>query len=207
MGKNKSIRIGCKLFFGLLGLISVVLEILTLMDRGTFNPGNFFSFFTIQSNIFAALVFIASAVLLLRGRGLERMQLLRGAATLYMTITGVVFAVLLSGQDASKLTAVPWDNVVLHYLVPLAVILDWLLDPPKKRLAPERALWWLAYPILYLLYSLVRGPLVEWYPYPFLDPANNGYAGVAAVAVAVAGLGVFVTWLLTRVARRPVFRR
>ena len=115
-----------------------------------------------------------------------------------MVVTGIVFSVLLSGLPADVLTAVPWDNVVLHYLVPVWFALDWLLAPPTPPVPFRTALPWLLYPLAYVTYSLVRGPVVDWYPYPFLDPANDGYGAVAVTSVGIAVVVVALTWLLTR---------
>lgn len=194
----RSIRVGYKALFGLLGLSAVVTEIVVIAGRGRFVPENFFSYFTIESNILAGLVFLASAIAVLHGRRSERLDVLRGAATLYMLITGIVFAVLLAGLDVD-LTAFPWDNIVLHYIIPVAIIVDWILDPPKKAIGFGQAVWWLVFPLGYLAYSLIRGELVYWYPYPFLNPANNGYAGVAWVALGILVLSLVLTWLLAQV--------
>jgi hypothetical protein len=37
----------------------------------------------------------------------------------------------------------------------------------------------------WLAYTLVKGPIVGKYPYPFLDPANGGYGTVAVYCVAI----------------------
>jgi hypothetical protein len=86
---------------------------------------------------------------------------------------------------------------VLHYLVPAWFAIDWLAGPPSPPVPLRRALLWLLYPLAYVAYSLVRGPLVDWYPYPFLDPATGGYGAVAATAVGIAAVVVLLTWLLT----------
>lgn len=195
--KNKRLLAGLRIFFGLLGLSSIVIEIMTLVGRGGFAPMNFFSFFTVEANIFAAAVLIASAFIP-RNRSLT---MLRGAATLYMVTTAIVFAVLLSGLDANVLTAVPWDNTVLHYIMPMVMIVDWLIDPPTFRISFKKALLWLAYPMVYVVYSLVRGAIVGWYPYPFLNPANKGYAGVIVVSIGIAVVTTGLCWVLTRVRR------
>ena len=64
-------------------------------------------------------------------------------------------------------------GLVLHRLMPVVMALDWLLAPPSRRLAFRQCLWWMIYPLLYLVYSLIRGPIVDWYPYPFLDPDES----------------------------------
>ncbi len=52
---------------------------------------------------------------------------------------------------------------------------------------------------MYLVYTLARGPIVGWYPYPFLDPAHaGGYVGVALYCVGILG-GLFaVSFLLMK---------
>jgi len=190
-----------KLFFGILGISAVVTEIAALVERGVFKPENFFSFFTIESNIFAAIMFIVSALAISAGVKSKPLDLLRGAATLYMVVTGIVFAVLLSGIEGITLTAVPWDNMVLHYIIPVAVIADWFIDRPHHKLTFRDGIVWLIFPVAYVAYSLIRGSIVGWYPYPFLNPATNGLEGVIITSIGIAGLGVLLTFILTRVRR------
>lgn len=199
MVKNKNLLVSYKLLFAALGLSAVVTEIVVIVGRGTFVPANFFSFFTIESNIFAAVMLIVSALALIRNKRTDSLIMFRGAATLYMAITGVIFALLLSGLDAGVLTALPWDNTVLHYLLPIAVVIDWIIDPPKKRISFKRSLVWMVYPLTYLFYTLVRGHIVGWYPYPFLNPTNHGYAPVLLTSIGVAGTVLVFAWILTRV--------
>ena len=83
-------------------------------------------------------------------------------------------------------------NAVLHEIIPIVVVLDWLIDPPAVRLTTRGALLWLLFPVAWIVYVLVRGALVGKYPYPFLDPANGGYASVAAYCVGILVLMVLV---------------
>lgn len=196
MIKNRKALATYKILFGLLGLSAVTTEIVTLVGLGRFNPSNFFSFFTIESNLLAAIVLLVGALFTLRGKLPKDFDLVRGAATLYMATTGIVFALLLSGLEASLLTAVPWDNTVLHYIMPVALLLDWVIDPPKAKITFKRALVWLIYPIVYVAYSLIRGGIVGWYPYPFLNPATNGYVGILVTSIGITATVLFLTWLL-----------
>jgi hypothetical protein len=171
------------------------------------NLTNFFSFFTVESNILAVIAFIGGALIIQSGKRSERFDFFRGAVTLYMVITGIVFSILLSGLEGVQLTAVPWDNTVLHYLIPVAIVIDWIMDPPAKRVPFKRALWWLVFPLAYFAYSLIRGPIVGWYPYPFLNPAHGGYGKVAVVAVVIT-LGVLLlTFAITRLSDSRKKRR
>lgn len=200
--QNKRLLVGYRVVFALLGFSAVVTEIATIIERGRFVPANFFSYFTIESNLIAVAVLIVSALALMRGKQGRRIAMLRGANTLNMIVVGVVFSILLSGLDA-ELTAVPWDNLVLHYIMPVVVALDWFLDIPKVRIAFKQALVWMVFPIAYVFYSLIRGHFVGWYPYPFLNPGEHGYAGVAITSIGIALGAAGLVWVLTRFIEQP----
>ena len=96
------------------------------------------------------------------------MDLVRGGAVVYMTVTGVVFSVLLSGTNVD--TAIPWVNDVVHEVMPIVMVADWLLDPPRSRLTLRDGLLWLSYPAAWLVYTLIKGPIVDKYPVPVRGP-------------------------------------
>jgi hypothetical protein len=64
---------------------------------------------------------------------------------------------------------------------------------------------WLALPISWLGYTLIRGESVDWYPYPFVDVSKHGYDGVLArsvgLTVGLAVAGAALLWLGNRRAR------
>lgn len=193
MLQNKKLLIGYKLFFALLGFSAIVTEIATIVERGRFNPANFFSFFTIESNILALVVLLLSAIAVAMGKN-GKLDSLRGAVTVYMLIVGIGFSFLLAGLEDVALTAVPWDNTVLHYIMPIAMLVDFLIDRPKHKLAFKQSLYWLLFPIAYVAYSLTRGALVGWYPYPFLNPDTNGYGAIAFTSSCLLVLGLALAW-------------
>ena len=154
---------------------------------GSLPASNFFSFFTIQSNLFAAVVLLWGATNDQAGRDAVRVDLVRGAATLYVCITGVVVVVLLSGMQDGLAVPIAWVDVVVHQVTPIVMVADWLLVPPTTRIPWRRALVWLAYPLLFATYSLIRGLIVDWYFYPFLSPDQaDGYGAVALYVVGIA---------------------
>jgi hypothetical protein len=164
------------------------------LAAGNWHTANYFSYFTILSNLFAAGILLAGA---LRGSGprSETVDMLRGAAVMYMLTTGLVYAVLLSGGKVST----PWVNAVHHKIMPLVMIADWVIDPPQTRLQLRRTLLWLSFPLVYILYTLIRGSIVNWYPYFFVNPHHSGgYLAVTAGCLAI-GLGMIclialITW-------------
>ncbi len=112
-----------------------------------------------------------------------------------MTVVGTVFYGLLRGADLGSL--LPWVDFVLHILMPCVLLVDWFLWPPRFPLRAS-ALWLCQiFPALYLAYVLIRGAVVDWYPYPFLNPARvGGYGGVALYSLGIAALFVVGGWLL-----------
>ncbi|MDP3983614.1 MAG: Pr6Pr family membrane protein [Acidimicrobiia bacterium] len=119
---------------------------------------------------------------------------------LYMVVTGIVDNVLLVGVDV--LTP-PWVDFIVHITAPIVVLADWLYDPPTTRIDLKGMVAWLAFPAVYIVYTLVRGSITDWYPYPFLDPAEvGGYGGVALYAAAIAVAFVIVGLLLRWVGNR-----
>jgi hypothetical protein len=196
MDRHTIVSVG-RIVFSTLTLVAVVAQLVwgTRNNPG-FDAANFFSFFTIESNVFAAVVLLVFA--LRPGEPTPVMEFLRGAAVTYMATTGVVYGLLLSGYTAELQTALPWVNNVVHRIFPLVLVADWLITPPRRTVPFRRALSWLLFPALFLAYSLVRGPVVDWYPYPFLDPDRvGGYGGVAAYAAGIALFVGLMCWLVT----------
>jgi hypothetical protein len=191
-----------RLGFGLLTVVAIAVQMASLASAGTLDPLHYLTFFTILSNSIATILFLVGAARWRSPRS-TTMDLLRGAAVVYMSITGAVFAVLLSGTNVD--TAIPWVNSVVHEVMPIVVVADWLLDPPEARLTLKQGALWLSFPLVWIIYELIRGAASGKYHYPFLNPANGGYGAVAFYCVAILVLMlvvcVVVVWLGN--ARRP----
>ncbi|MFT4393960.1 Pr6Pr family membrane protein [Gordonia lacunae] len=182
--------------FAALGVSALVYQAVLRYGDAGFTLANFFSYFTVLSNIFAALVLLAGGLV---ASGTPRWEWLRGAATTCMVITGIVYALLLQGIDVDVTYA--WVDDVLHRVIPLVMLLDWVTV--RARRLPERAwLTWLAIPFVYGVYTLIRGPIVDWYPYPFIDPRGQGYLSMTlslvVVFVGMAFMSFGVYWAGTR---------
>ncbi len=176
---------------------------------------NFFSYFTIESNLLAALVLFLGAVFAFGGRlpDPEWFAVVRGCATTYMAVTGIVYNLLLRGLAVTGGgDSQPWTNEVMHVIAPIFLVLDWLFAPGRPRLAWSRIWIIIAFPIAWVAYTLLRGPLVydqvkavqTWYPYPFLNPERqaDGYLGVAFWVVVIAAVFAAVAALVVWVSRR-----
>jgi len=172
--------------FGLLGATAVAWGFWHSVLDGEFSWVSYFSFFTILSNISAVAVFLAGAWPWTSTRDTWVSGFVRGAVTVYMVITGAVYALLLSGLPSLGNPPPAWINHVEHQVMPAVVLIDWFLMPPARRIGVRRAMSWLIIPVVYLVYSEVRGAVVHWYPYPFLDPRPHGVLHVVVSCVGVA---------------------
>lgn len=177
-----------RVFFAALTVVAIVVQLVDLAGKGTLNPVNYFSYFTIDSNLIGVGCLLAGASRWRAGRS-RTLDLVRGGAVVYMSVTGIVFTLLLSNTDVD--TAIPWVNSVVHELMPLVILADWLLDPPPDRLTLREGLLWLGFPLVWIIYVLTRGAAVGLYPYPFLNPANGGYGTVTAYCA-----GILITMLV-----------
>ncbi|RZS89734.1 hypothetical protein EV189_1507 [Motilibacter rhizosphaerae] len=145
---------------------------------------NLLFFFTIESNV---LVLLTHAVLAAAPRVLPAwFAVVRLAGLVAISLTGVVYhAVLKDLLDLSG--AAKASDVLLHTVSPLLTVVGWLASGPRGQATVPRALRAAVFPVAYLVVTLARGPLTgDWYPYPFLDVQDHGYARVLANAVVVA---------------------
>lgn len=188
----------------LLGLTAIVATFFDTATRGTINPFNFFGYFTMQSNIILVIVLLVAAGVSLSGKQQSHgLVLVRGCATTYIVITGVVYAILLAGQEGGITLA--WANTVLHVLLPLYAALDWLIFSDRSAL-PWNKLWVaLIYPVVWIVVVLIRGATDGWVPYPFLNPAQ-GYGVVALYAVTIAVAAILFAALIWVASRLHLFR-
>ena len=130
------------------------------------------SYFTIQSNVLV----LAAAVTLARDpdRDGARWRVLRLDALLGITVTGLVFAVVLAPTLHPEGVGW-WTNAGLHYVAPAVTLLLWLVLGPRPRVTGATVAAALAWPVVWIGWTLVHGAVSGWYPYPFLDVADLGY--------------------------------
>ena len=194
---------GYRIVFALLVIFAIGYQLHHLYEiQERVRLGNFFSYFTIQSNIFASAVFLVAALTSYGERSPRRFDLIRGSAVLYMVTTGIVYELILLGHRDEVNVSVIWVDDVLHRVFPLVVAADWLIAPPARRITFRQGLIWLSYPAFYAAYTLIRGSLVDWYPYPFLDPhRDSGYAGVTLYAIGIATGMIGFIWMATWLTR------
>ncbi|MDR1387960.1 MAG: Pr6Pr family membrane protein [Propionibacteriaceae bacterium] len=186
------------------------------------SPLRLLAYYTIQSNVLVLILFLGLLVAQFvqrDGRGGDDVPSLKGAVTLAITITFLVFHFLLRPvlfsmtQDPSPTQyesdmgsyGLSWANLLVHYVTPLMALGDWLLFSPKgvwSRLAPLK---WLIVPLAYFGFALVGAQLSFFsgpsrYPYFFIDfdlYGNQVWLHVLLIAIGFAALG-YLMWLIDR---------
>ncbi|MFB9312159.1 Pr6Pr family membrane protein [Nocardioides plantarum] len=142
----------------------------------------FAAYFTIQSNVLVAV----GAWRLARDPAHDSVVLrwVRLAGVAGITVTGIVHFVLL--RPLLDLEGADWAaDKLLHMVVPVLAVVGWAAYGPRRRIDRAAVAVAIGWPILWLVVTLAVGAASGWYPYPFLDPDEDG---VPAVVVACSGV-------------------
>lgn len=155
----------------------------------------FCCYFTVQSNLLVLLTCASLALDPARDGRLWRVA--RLDAVVGITVTGVIhwffLRPLLDLDGASYVT-----DKLLHLAVPLLAVAGWVALGPRGRIDPVTLRWALAWPAAYMAFTLVHGGASGWYPYPFTDVGDLGYARVLLNALGVVALLLAVALGLRR---------
>lgn len=170
-------------------LAALVSRLFIVMSRGEMAPVELLGSFTVLANILAAMMLLALAIrpALDTSTGFAPV---RGAVTVYMAVTALLFMAQLTFPGLAPETTEPWVDWTLRLVGPLAVVIDWVIHPPAGAIPMTNSVIWTLPLLLYIGFALVRGAITDNYPYPFLDPGETG--GHASVAI-WSGTAVIVT--------------
>ena len=151
-----------------------------------------FRYYTMQTNFMVSIWFTLAIVWHDKPEYLEKITgPLKGAFTLYITTTFVFFAILLQGLYHPTGWAA-FSNFILHYLTPIAFIVDWILTETKEKYKWNYLPYWTLYPIGYLLFSLIHGSITGDYLYPFLNVSKLGILGYLVSICFLIGVGLAI---------------
>jgi hypothetical protein len=143
----------------------------------------YFSFFTILSNLMVAAIYLSDLVDW-RWLGWWREPWVRGMMAGAIVMVMVVVHFLLFGLADINIWFVIADRT-LHYVDPVLYALWWVLFQGHGRLAWRDLPKMLVYPLLYLIWAMSRGAVVNEYPYPFLAANALGYPQVVVNALLI----------------------
>ncbi|MFX1430214.1 MAG: Pr6Pr family membrane protein [Promethearchaeota archaeon] len=135
---------------------------------------NSFKAFTMQTNLLVTIWFTLAILSYNNIEILDKITSpLKGAFTMYITITFVVFAILLSPFYQPTGYAA-FSNIVLHYITPIAFIVDWVFTENKIRYRWNYLIYWIIYPLCYIIFIIIHGAFTGSYLYYFLDISELG---------------------------------
>ena len=206
-GKEKVI-LGYRFFFALLGWFSLLLVYLLQIQFLISNPlpnSNFtlilifeaffrlYRTFSMQTNLFVVLWLSVALFWRMDKTKLNKiMGKVKGALTLYITVTFIIYAVILSPLHQPTGLGV-FTNLMIHYIMPLAFIGDWIITESNNYEWNFIPIWFV-YPISYLCFAVIHGFTVGSFIYPFL---NFDELGLLAFSMNVIMLVIFFTLLST----------
>lgn len=150
---------------------------------------DFFTYFTILSNIVVAIIFT------MLWRNPERRSTVFRTffldALLMISITGLIYGIVLAGgahpQGLEHVT-----NTIEHYIVPALVVIVFIIYGPRRMIRLGTVFSALILPICWAIFALIRGGVITAYPYGFLDVADLGLTQVLINIVGVAILGIII---------------
>ena len=193
---------------GLLVLAAIITQIVDQLMHDAFVPEEYFSYFTIESSMINVVVLLAGGWIAWRQSDLDpfdqRRQLfssIRMSIVAYAVVTAGVYNVLLRHLPSDGFEGIQWPNEVMHVWVPILIALDWVLAPGRPALAWRQVGIAVVYPLAWVAFTLIRGQLTGWYPYPFLEPFGPGgwgsvflyVLGIAAFILLVAGVAIAIS--------------
>lgn len=190
----------------LLGYFAVITQFKLMMDNRIASIPEtlvrFFSFFTILTNILVALYFTLE-VFKVENRWFNtrnKAQMLT-AVTVYIAVVGLVYQVVLR-QIWNPTGLQRLVDELLHSVIPVLAVVYWISFENKSSLKWNMIPKWLIYPLVYLVYVLIRGEASGFYPYPFVDVATHGLQQVLINSAFVTLLFVAISCVLVGIGKR-----
>lgn len=126
------------------------------------------------------------------------------AVTMCILLTFLVYHFLLAptfGTGPSQLSPHTISNYILHYIIPVMTLIDFLVfDKDKGKVKWIDTIRWMVIPLVYFIFILLRAPLAgnigstsSPYPYPFIDftiqPATSVFINIGILFVVFLILG------------------
>ncbi len=200
------------------------------VDYGRFN---FFSYFTVQSNLYVCFFLFCLSFALLGSERAGRIAfnpMVRLTVTTYILVTGAVYC---GGIPIEMTPPLTWNGfsdgllsvvqIVHHMVMPPFVLLIFLLTAKKSKIEKRKLPLVAIYPFVYSVLSIMRGALFEpsFYAYPFYRPdffwniflkghemnAFGAYLLMLPMLIVGVSLFVLIAWALSAVNNKLLDRR
>ena len=159
-----------------------------------------FCYYTTISNMICMTLALIWAVILISGRKLNSFRYysaVKGGSVIMIIVTHIIFHFLLRPnmkEVNAEFFTTGHFNLILHYIVPLATLFDYLLFDQKGNFKYVYIFSWIGVPLLYVPFAYTRVYLTGMfdkglgnkYPYFFLDYETLGFPKmIALIAVLI----------------------
>ena len=136
-------------------------------------------YFTYQSNMLVIVYFILDIINIVKKKGTFYPRF-KGAVTMSITITFLIYHFLLS-PTADKYEGLGYiRNIIVHYIIPIMTIFDYIIFDKKGIYKMIDPLLWLIIPFVYFSFVLIRAKIGNpfsngsYYPYFLVDIDKYG---------------------------------
>jgi len=165
-----------RLIIAIIAWFALALQLFILIDNTPGNGltplqamGRFLIFFTVLSNLLVAVSLTIGLINPSSSLGnFFATSFSTAAIAVYIFIVGLVYNIVLrqlwQPHGLQKVA-----DELLHVAVPVLYTLYWIVYASTGSLKWKYSFGWLIFPLIYLIYAMVRGGLEGFYPYPFLD--------------------------------------
>jgi len=197
-----------RLIFTLLGwaaiIITVYLRITNIAETGASYLGIFrpWRAFTIQTNTMVLLYWTLSLFYFNKEKKPFILSpVVKGGLAVYITVTFIIYATVLEGlSDLQGLRV--FTSAIFHYVIPLAFIIDYLVNTKRKSLRFIHVAYWYIYPLGYSIFLIIYGLITHIYIYPFLNIEKLGWTRSSINGLGLAFFVVFLGFIYVLLNRR-----
>ena len=177
---------------GLIG--SVIWQVTDRIANEIFRPFEYFAYFSIVTAIVAGLFLITTSFgLLLDIEDTKWVEIARLSMAVALIVVGVVYHALLADvandvRDGDYAWPV-LPNQIIHTFAPILAAIEYLISIKAYRIRLRAFLLVAVFPLTWLVLSIIRGTMTNWWPYWFINP--NGEAGLFGMLTYIAAITVF----------------
>lgn len=160
-----------------------------------------FSYFTIQSNILCLVYFLIATIYCAKDIKISGKDgtttpfpRVKGMVILAIFVTFLIYNLVLNpGYAATPPEVNVMSNFIVHLIIPIMAMADWVLFDERGRYKRIDPALWLVFPLFYVVYTMIRaqvgGPFPNGtqYPYPFLNLDELG-VGTTLISIILLAL-------------------